>query len=101
MGGLPGWNSDGFGNIFVFKIVDHAPVVRCGKGFGVLAYDIPNNGRFAGTFDACHKYVVSGTLHVQTEIDGLNRSLLTDDDIQRFDFGSVFEIKYLCVTNTS
>ncbi len=94
-------NPHRLGAIFIFEIVDHAPVVRNGKSGSVLKNNIPDNGRFTGSRIACDKNIISLALHVQTEIDRLNRTLLPDNGIQWLQLGSVVELKLIKRANAA
>jgi hypothetical protein len=99
--GSTGRDRDGLGTEVVLEIVYQAPFIGFGQGFGVSGNKIPDDGRFAGALNPGDEDVIAGAFHVQPEFDGLNRSLLTDDTIQRFYFRSVFEFKNSGVTDTA
>ena len=85
----------------IFKIVDQTPAIRSGQGFRMFGNNIFNDGGFSRAFDTGNKDVVSGAFHIQSEFDGLDRPLLTDDFIQGFDFRGIFELKNFRVADTS
>ena len=89
------------GTEVVLEIVYQAPVLRLWQGLGVFGDKLANNGRFTGALNPGDKDIIAGAFHVQPEFNGLDRSFLTDDFIQRFDLGRVFEVKNFRIANRS
>jgi hypothetical protein len=79
--------------VFILEIIHQTPIVGTGLRLGEFADDITHNRRFARADRTGDKDVVTGTFHVETEIDGLQCPFLADGFFEPGQLCSRFEVK--------
>jgi hypothetical protein len=73
------------------KVVHITPIGRGRRALGHPFHHVADERPFAGPDRTRHIEIEAGALHLQTEFQGLDRSLLSDDFVQGLQFTGIVE----------